>query len=216
MLLLEDVTRGYQGQPVLHGATMRLGAGRVSSLVGGNGAGKTTLLRVAVGLLAPEEGRVSLDGLDPWHDRRAYQRRLGYVPAGNGGLYARLRVRSHLELWAALALVPPARRRERVDGMIESLSLRSLANKRVDRLSTGQRQRVRLAMGFLHEPMVVLLDEPHASLDEAGLADLSALVDGVTARNGAVVWCAPSRRGVSLRAEDHFVLRSGRVEVEPR
>ena len=213
MLTLKNVTRGYPDHPVLREATLQLAPGRVCCLVGGNGAGKTTLLRVAVGLLEPEAGSVSIAGLDPERDRRAYQRRLGYVPAGNGGLYARLKVRQHLELWSDLALVPAARRAERVSGAITAFALGDLAGSRVDRLSTGQRQRVRLAMGFMHLPDVVLLDEPHASLDDAGLNSLVAVFDEVTARGGSVMWCAPKRGGVELRADDHLELRGGRLSA---
>jgi ABC-2 type transport system ATP-binding protein len=211
MLRLERVTRGYNDHPVLREATLALKPGRVTCLVGGNGAGKTTLLRVAVGLLEPEAGSVSLAGLDATGDRRAYQRRLGYVPAGNGGLYARLKVSQHLRLWSDLALVPVALRAARVSAAMSSFALDDLASSRVDRLSTGQRQRVRLAMGFLHEPDVVLLDEPHASLDDAGLAALSLVLDQVVDRGGAVMWCAPKRGGVELRADDNIVLRDGRL-----
>jgi ABC-2 type transport system ATP-binding protein len=211
VLTLQNVTRGYPDHPVLRDATLELEPGRVACLVGGNGAGKTTLLRVAVGLLEPEVGRVSLDGLDPTQDRRAYQRRLGYVPAGNGGLYARLKVHQHLALWSDLALVGRAQRADRVAAAISAFALEDLAANRVDRLSTGQRQRVRLAMGFLHDPDVVLLDEPHASLDDAGLSSLSAALEKVTNRGGAVMWCAPKFGNVELRADDHIALRDGRL-----
>jgi ABC-2 type transport system ATP-binding protein len=211
LLAVEGVRRGYGTRAVLAGASLRLEAGVVAWLGGPNGAGKTTLLRIIAGVLAPDTGTVRLRGLDPEHDRRAYQRRLGYLPAGDRGLTARLTVRQQLELWAALALLGH-RRRELVDATLARLELEELSDRRVERLSMGQRQRVRLALAFLHEPDVVLLDEPHTSLDEFGLALLEDALAGVTARGGAVLWCSPASAHLPLPADERYLLTDGRVE----
>lgn len=210
-LELADIHRGYGSRTVLDGASLTLRAGRTAWLGGQNGSGKTTLLRVAAGLLEPRRGTVRLAGYDPGRDRREYHRRLGYVPAGGGGLYARLTVEQHLRFWLGIALVPGGRHSERLDWAYETLSLGKLAARRVDRLSTGQRQRVRLALGFLHEPTVVLLDEPHVSLDDAGGESLARAVAEVTARGGSVLCCAPTRAAATLEIDDGFVLQAGRV-----
>src|SRR5207245_1771342 len=135
------------------------------------------LLRILAGLFLPDAGTVSLDGLDPVRQRRAYQRRLGFLAAGQGALYARLTVKGHLAYWARLALLPARDRRLAVILALGQFDLLALAANRVDRLSTGQRQRVRLAMAFLHDPDVVLLDEPSNSLDEVGLDRLRTVID---------------------------------------
>src|SRR3989442_864514 len=143
MLVLEDIARSYRRKSVLDGAALTLKPGVVTRLTGENGAGKTTLLRVAIGLLEPQRGTLRLDGLDPVRDRVAFQRRLGYLPAGNGGLYARLNVTQQLTLWADVAFVPREQRTERVEAAIERFALAPLRRDRVDRISMGQRQRVR-------------------------------------------------------------------------
>jgi ABC-2 type transport system ATP-binding protein len=150
-------------------------------------------------------------GLDPQSDRRAVQRRLGYLSAGDRGLYARLTVEQNLELWAGLALVPPRRRKPLIQSAILRFELAELARRRVDRLSMGQRQRVRLAMTFLHEPDVVLLDEPQTSLDDPGLELLEASLSEVTARGAAVLWCSPAAHNLPLRADLRYELEDGRV-----
>jgi ABC-2 type transport system ATP-binding protein len=215
LLALENVNRGYGSRSVLDGASLTLHAGRTAWLRGQNGTGKTTLLRVAAGLLEPQGGTVRLAGYDPRRDRREFQRRLGYVPAGGGGLYARLTVEQHLRFWLGIALVSHDQHSERLGWAYETLSLGELASRRVDRLSTGQRQRVRLALGFLHEPMVVLLDEPLVSLDDAGGESLERAVEQVKARGGSVLWCAPTRVAATLEVDDCFVLEAGRVAPEP-
>ena len=91
--------------PVLDSVDLELHPGVVVGLVGQNGAGKTTLLRVMAGLIDADSGDVRLEGLSPKKDRREYQKRIGFASAGQGGLYARLSVRNHLDYWARLALL---------------------------------------------------------------------------------------------------------------
>jgi len=94
---------------------------------------------------------------------------------------------------------------------LERFDLQELAARRVDRLSMGQRQRVRLAQAFLHEPGLVLLDEPHTSLDEDGIELIQHAIDEVRARRGAVLWCSPSMHELPLAADAHYLLHDGVV-----
>ena len=118
----------------------------------------------------------------------------------------------HLRLWARLALMRRAERRIAHERTLDALGLRALAGRRVDRLSMGQRQRVRLAGAFLHDPDVVMLDEPTASLDEEGTALLAGEVERVRQRRGATLWCAPSGEAAGPLAFDvHLALHEGRL-----
>jgi ABC-2 type transport system ATP-binding protein len=209
-LVIEGVRRSWGSRLVLDGVSLALAPGTAAWLGGSNGAGKTTLLRIAAGLLAPDRGRVSALGLDCDRDRRAYQRAIGFLSAGDRGLQARLTVAQNLELWAALALIPRQRRRALVEAVIARFELAELRSRRVERLSMGQRQRVRLAGTFLHEPAVVLLDEPHTSLDELGLALLEDAAARVTSAGGVVLWCSPSP-SPALAADEAYLLHDGRV-----
>src|SRR5437868_15042731 len=100
-------TWGRASTPVLQDVDLEISRGTIVAVVGHNGAGKTTLLRIAAGLIAADGGTVSVDGLDPFADRREYQRLLGFVSAGTGGGYARLTVPPQLGIRARLAFVPP-------------------------------------------------------------------------------------------------------------
>jgi ABC-2 type transport system ATP-binding protein len=213
ILRASGVTKRWgRGQaPILDGVDLELQRGALIGLQGANGAGKTTLLRILAGLFLPDSGTVSLDGLDPVRQRRAYQRRLGFVAAGQGALYARMTVKGHLEYWAQIALLPPGDRTTAVDLALGQFDLLPLAGNRVDRLSTGQRQRVRLAMGFLHGPDVVLLDEPGNSLDEAGLDRLHAAIDDLRGNGKTVLWCGPSVRDLGLEFDALHELVDGRL-----
>lgn len=211
LLVLEGIHKSWGKRPVLEGADLVVARGRLISISGANGTGKTTLLRIAGGLIHPESGSVTIDGLHPERDRRAYLSRLGFLSAGDRALYARLTARRHLDLSARLALAPPQERAAAVDRAIDVFALDDYADRRVDRLSMGQRQRVRLAMTFVHSPDLILLDEPANSLDHDGLEVLSRYLAMVRERGGAVVWCAPEGSESHLAADTRVHLVEGRL-----
>ena len=198
--------------PVLDEVNLSLRPGTISWIGGRNGVGKTTLLRVAAGILIPQRGTVRMGALDPIRDRRAYHRRLGFVSAGDRGLSARLSVRQQLDLWARLAYVPATARRGRISDAIDGFELQELSGARVDRISMGQRQRVRLAMAFLHQPELVLLDEPRNSLDDDGYRVLGQQVTGAAARGAAVLWCSPRGEDRVLDFDESYSLQDGALE----
>jgi ABC-type multidrug transport system ATPase subunit len=211
-LELADVTKRWQRKTVLQRCSLSLPAGAAVALVGRNGVGKTTLLRIAGGLIAPDEGSVALDGLHPFKDRRRYQERLGYVSAGQGGVYPRLRVEQMLKFWAGFALIPRSQRTAAIASVAEPLGLEGILQSRLDRISSGQRQRVRLALGFMHDPKLILLDEPHTSLDADGMAALAALVAERIAANATVVCCAPTSQELGITMDLAYVVEDGEVQ----
>ena len=114
------------------------------------------------------------------------------MPAGSVGLYARLTPRMHLEYQAGLSLLSRRARGAAVERELRRFALGPIARRRTDRLSMGQRQRVRLATTFLHSPRVVLLDEPDSSLDDDAIALLRTALDAHREGGGSSVWCTPT------------------------
>lgn len=200
--------------PVLDGVDLALEGGTAVRISGVNGAGKTTLLRIAAGLIGCDAGTSAIAGLDPVRERREYQRRIGLVTAGSAGLYARLSVRRHLELWSRLSMLAPDERGPAIARAIADFRLEELADSRVDRISMGQRQRVRLAMAFMHEPLVALLDEPVNSLDEEGAQLLGAAVHALRLRGGAALWCCPSGEASRFDFDRACVVDAGALRDE--
>jgi ABC-2 type transport system ATP-binding protein len=198
---------------VLDGVDLHLEPGEVISINGRNGTGKTTLLRIAGGLIKPDEGTVRIAGLDPEKQRRACHRILGYVGAGSSALYARLTVDNHLDMWSRLALLPRAERRHAIERTVEQFELEHLRGRRTDRCSMGERQRLRLALGFMHSPDLVLLDEPENSLDDEAIALLARAIDELRARGGAAVVCSPSGVNSAWWVDSRLVLSDGRLEA---
>ena len=211
-LALRGIVKRWPGVPrVLEGVDLLLEPGSALAIVGRNGTGKTTLLRIAAGLIAPEEGSVRISEFDSERDRTEFQRRAGFVSAGNTGLYARLRVRHHLDMWAKLALLPRTARAKAIGRVTRTFALESLLDRRVDRMSMGQRQRLRLALAFLHDPLVVLLDEPATSLDDEGVAILGDAIAALKERGGAAVVCVPGHWEQIPALDAGFVLSDGRL-----
>jgi ABC-2 type transport system ATP-binding protein len=197
-LALLDVAKAWRGNPdpVLVDVDLALDIGTRTWIGGRNGVGKTTLLRIAAGLIDPDRGRAQA-----W----------GFTAAGDRGLYARLTVRRQLEFWARIALVPSRRAAAAVDRAIDDFDLRGLERRRVDRMSMGQRQRLRIAMTFLADPEVVLLDEPLTSLDSDGAELLDRAIDRLVDGGGALLWCSPVGERLDAAFDARFVLERGRL-----
>jgi ABC-2 type transport system ATP-binding protein len=212
-LALRSVSKRWrQDLPlVLDGLDLRLEPGSKTWIGGRNGVGKTTMLRIAAGLIDPEAGRVEVWGVTARENRTRYQQLVSFLPAGDRGLYARLTVRRQLEFCARIALVPRPRFAQAVEQAIAEFDLQDLAERRVDRMSMGQRQRLRIAMTFLPQPEVVLLDEPLTSLDTEGSELLQQAVDTLIARDGAVLWCSPSGEHLDMTFDASWTIEHGRL-----
>ncbi len=196
---------------VLDGLDLTLAAGTKTWIGGRNGVGKTTMLRVAAGLIEAEAGSAEVWGVSARQNRVRYQQLVSLLPAGDRGLYARLTVYRQLEFCARISLVPTARLRGAVTRAIREFDLRDLADRRVDRLSMGQRQRLRIAMTFLPEPEIVLLDEPLTSLDGEGAQLLEHALGQLLARDGAALWCSPSGEQLDVAFDARYIIENGRL-----
>jgi ABC-2 type transport system ATP-binding protein len=204
--------------PVLDDVSLTLRTGEVTWIGGRNGAGKTTLLRLAAGILLPQRGSVRLSDhqglgeLTPASKGNRYRRQIGFLSAGDRSLQARMRVSQQLDYWARLAYVPRERRGELVAVNLQRFGLEEFAERRVDRMSQGQRQRIRLAMAFLHEPRVILLDEPRNSLDDDGYQLLSEQIERAAADGATILWCSPRGEDRVLTSDAGFTLEGGHLE----
>jgi ABC-2 type transport system ATP-binding protein len=213
LLSLRDIAKHWTGMPapVLDGVSLRLGPGEAVGVHGRNGSGKTTLLRVAAGLITPDSGDVELDGVGPETNPREFNRRIGFVSAGNGALFARLTVDHHLAFCSRLALLGSDEARAASARAVADFALDELRGKRVDRLSSGQRQRLRLALGFLHDPSVILLDEPETSLDAPARDLLSEALERHRARGAAAIVCSPSPVADGVSLDRSLFVRDGQL-----
>ncbi len=160
--------------------------GEVTALVGPNGAGKTTLLLVLATLLKPDQGRISVAGHDPVADPIAVRARTGWMP-DTFGTYDTLTAREALEFAAAAYRIPAGRRADRASELLALVHLSEYLDRPVHVLSRGQKQRLGLARALVHDPSVLLLDEPAAGLDPRSRIELRGLLRRLAADGKAVL-----------------------------
>jgi sodium transport system ATP-binding protein len=171
MLIVDRLSKSFQRDgrdfPAVDELTFRVDTGEVYGLLGPNGAGKTTTLRCILGLLEPTSGDVLVDGFRVSEKPQAIKQRIGLVSA-SAGLYQWLTPREILDYFADVYSVPPDVADARIRDLSELLDLRQFLDQRSATLSTGQKQRVNLARALIHDPPVVLMDEPTLGLDVIG------------------------------------------------
>ncbi|UZX01819.1 ABC transporter ATP-binding protein [Arthrobacter sp. CDRTa11] len=161
-------------------------AGKVTALIGPNGAGKTTLLLMLASLLAPDSGTVRVGGLDPRHHRLEVRSRIGWMP-DTLGVWESLTAREILTQMARFYRLPAAGIAQRVSAMLERVRLSDLADQPARVLSRGQQQRLSLARALIHQPSVLLLDEPASGLDPGSRVELRNMLRQLAAEGTAVV-----------------------------
>ena len=165
----------------LRGLDLECRAGEVYGLLGANGAGKTTTLRILATLLSPTSGTARIDGVDVAEDPLEVRRRVGFLSASTG-LYARLTVRETLEYFGRLHGLGRAELEHRIEELLETFALGPVAERRCAALSTGQRQKVSIARAVLHDPPVLILDEPTTGLD---VLAAGTMIDFIESRRAA-------------------------------
>jgi ABC-2 type transport system ATP-binding protein len=162
----------YAGHDVLRDVTFDVGQGEIFGFIGPNGAGKTTTIRLMATLLEPMAGRIEIDGIDVAMDPKRVRRLIGYMP-DHAGVYERITVREYLEFFAdAFRVESP----EVVDAVLELTDLGELQEKLVANMSKGMKQRLQLARVLLHDPKILILDEPASDLDPRARIEIRDLL----------------------------------------
>jgi ABC-2 type transport system ATP-binding protein len=172
---VQRVARRFGSTLAVDDVSFDVRPGEVLGLLGPNGAGKTTTMRMLTGYLQPDAGAIVVDGVDLAADELGRKRLLGYVPEASA-LYSEMTVVGYLRFWAKLRGVPRARRSGVVDRCVGQVNLGSVARSRVGTLSHGFRQRVAIAQALVHDPSVLVLDEPTTGLDPRQVSEVRSLI----------------------------------------
>jgi sodium transport system ATP-binding protein len=160
----ENLVKQFGPVTALSGINLTVRAGEIIGLLGPNGAGKTTALRILAGILSPTQGTVRVQGLDLREHLLAAKRQIGFL-SGDTQLYQRLTPREVLRYFGRLYEIEPAHLNHRIEAMIDMLEMADFAMRPCGSLSSGQKQRTNIARAFLHQPELLILDEPTTSLD---------------------------------------------------
>jgi ABC-2 type transport system ATP-binding protein len=186
LLQVTGLARDYRGHPALSGVDLTLDRGSVLGLLGPNGAGKTTCLQVLSGNLAPSAGSVTICGLDLVRTPLKAKRHIGYLPE-HPPLYAEMRVDEYLELCARLHRVPRRQVAAAVRRAKSRCALEGVGRRLLAKLSRGYRQRLGLAQAIIHEPDLVILDEPTEGLDPEQIREVRLLIRELAVHCGVIL-----------------------------
>jgi ABC-2 type transport system ATP-binding protein len=210
IIAAEDLVYDYPGTRALDRVSFAIEPGTITALVGPNGAGKTTLLRCLAVLDRPASGRIWLDGIEAAGHPRECHRKLGYL-SDFYGLYDELTVRQCLSYHAAIHEIPADAQAEAVERTAHRLDLVDLMNRRASQLSRGQRQRLAVGQAILHDPTILMLDEPAAGLDPEARWKLSTMISDLA--KGGMTLIVSSH--ILTELEDYsthvMIIRGGRV-----
>ncbi|WP_435009868.1 ABC transporter ATP-binding protein [Tundrisphaera lichenicola] len=175
MIEVERLSKHYHSVRAVDRVSFAVGRGEIVGLLGPNGAGKTTTMRMLTTYLPPSSGRARLSGHDVLDEPLDVRRRVGYLPE-NVPLYPEMRVREYLAYRAKLKDVPRRLRRSAIDGVLEKCKLADVESRILGHLSKGYRQRVGLADAMVHDPDILILDEPTAGLDPMQIREVRDLI----------------------------------------
>ena len=209
VLETQALARYFGGRQALRGLDLRLEAGDILGLLGPNGAGKTTCLQILAGVLAPSRGRVRIRGVDLLASPRSAKRQLGYLPE-RPPIHPDLRLGEYLRYCGRLRGLRGGGLSAAVAGVIGECGLESVRDRLLGRLSKGYRQRVGLAQALLHDPALLLLDEPGDGLDPVQSQELRALIRRRAERGCAVVFSSHRLDEVRDLCTSVLMLRDGR------
>ena len=209
MIRVENLTKRFGRHVAVDNLTFTVEPGEVLGFLGPNGAGKTTTMRMVTGYSPPTAGRITIDGLDLLRNPIAIKRRIGYLPE-NPPLYPELTVRRFLEFVADIKDVPRSKRAGQIEQAIARTNLQEVADKRISALSKGFRQRVGLAQAIVHEPPLLILDEPTSSLDPKQRVEVRDLVAALRGRH-TVLLSTHILPEVSQIADRVVIINRGKV-----
>jgi len=212
LIEVQGLTKLYGERPAIKDVTFSVPKGQVLGFLGPNGAGKSTTMRILAGFLAMSAGKASIDGYDVFSRSLDVRRRIGYLPETTP-LYNEMRVAGFLDLMCRLRGVTPSRRRPQVDHAMTVCGLEEGRSEIIGRLSKGLRQRVGLAQAIVHDPKVLILDEPTAGLDPAQTRETRNLIKEV-GRQHTVILSSHILPEVAAICERVLIINQGRLVAD--
>ncbi|MBD3265801.1 ATP-binding cassette domain-containing protein, partial [bacterium] len=185
MLQIDNLVKEYPGTLAVNDLSFQLDQGRICGFIGPNGAGKTTTMRIIATLEEPTLGDVYVDGCSIAEEPYKIRRMIGFMP-DHLGVYPSMTVRDYLEFYARAYEIEPTSRGNRIDGIMDFTGLDSIAEKEVEALSKGMRQRLNLGRALINDPKVMVMDEPAAGLDPRARVELRFLIKALAEQGKTV------------------------------
>jgi sodium transport system ATP-binding protein len=210
MIEANGLSKSFGETRALSGLSFQAGDGRITGLLGPNGAGKTTALRILYGLLKADGGAVTVDGIDVGTQTLQARQRLGAL-ADVQGLYPRLTARENVHYFGRLHGIDEARLKQRTEELIEKLDMRSIADRRAQGFSHGERMKTSLARALVHDPRNVLLDEPTNGLDVPSVRALRRIILELKADGRCIVFSSHVMQEVAALCDGIVIVAHGKT-----
>ena len=205
---LENVNKFYGSQQVLNQVSFEIGEGEIVGLLGPNGAGKSTLMKIMTGYKKADSGLVQVLGLDVNRQALAVKKSIGYLPENNP-LYLEMYVREYLSFVASIFGLE----KERINDVIAQTGLAPEAHKKIGQLSKGYRQRVGLAAALIHNPDILILDEPTTGLDPNQLVDIRRLIKTL-GQDKTIILSTHIMQEVEQMADRVLIINQGKIKAD--
>jgi len=212
-LELRDVSKRFTGIVAVDHVSFQARAGEVTGYLGPNGSGKSTTMKMITGLIEPSDGEILFDGQPIRNDLLGFKRRMGYVPE-EPHLYSHLSGLEYLIMVGQLRDLPTRPTAERIDGLLRLLSLHGDRHVPMSSYSKGMRQKVLLSAALLHNPDLVLLDEPFSGLDVSTSLVLRSLIQELAARGKVVLFSSHELETVERVCSHVVILHRGKVVAD--
>jgi ABC-2 type transport system ATP-binding protein len=212
MIVVREISKSFGHLRAVDRVSFELPTGQIAGLLGPNGAGKSTTIRMITGSLAPDAGSVSIDGIDPREHPAAARAKIGYLPE-SAPLYPEMTVEGYLRYRARLWNMPRSDRDAAVGRAMDRTRVADVARRRIGHLSKGYRQRVGLAAALVHDPAVLILDEPTNGLDPSQIRTARSLIREL-AEDKTMLLCSHILPEVERTCDRVLVMAGGRVRAD--
>ena len=209
MIEVKDLTKRYAEHIAVDHVSFSVNKGEILGFLGPNGAGKTTTMRILTGFLPATSGTAEVAGFDVFNDSLEVRKRIGYLPE-NPPIYLDMTVDAYLEFVARIKNVPGEKRKARVADALEKTNLADKRFELIKRLSRGYKQRVGLAQALVHDPEVIILDEPTVGLDPKQIIEVRHLIKGL-AGNHTIILSTHISPEVSMTCDRVVIINRGRI-----
>jgi ABC-2 type transport system ATP-binding protein len=213
MLGLRRVSKLFSGIPAVDDVSFSARAGEVTGYLGPNGSGKSTTMKLITGIMQATDGEILFDGAPIHRDLIAFKQRMGYVPE-EPHLYAHLTGAEYLTMVSQLRNLPSKRAQERIEGLLFLFSLHSDRHSQIANYSKGMRQKILLSAALLHNPELILLDEPFSGLDVGSALVLRSLIQELARRGKVVLFSSHDLETVERVCSHVVILHRGKVVAD--
>ena len=210
LIVAQGLSKEFDGFVAVDDVSLEVGSGEILVLLGPNGAGKTTTIRMLASILRPTRGQVFIAGYQSQAAPVSVRQRVGLLTEHHG-LYTRMRAREYLQFFGSVYGLPPAQVDERIEALCSRYDLSQELHRRLGEYSKGMRQKLALVRAQLHDPTVLLLDEPTSAMDPASARTVRQGITALRSAERAIVVCTHNLTEAELLADRIAVIRRGRI-----